>query len=176
MPMTFEQRSPTARTEIEPTPPCLIFIDKEGRWYHKGAEMIHREFIHLFYQNMTLDSKGRYVIQWDGARCYVDVEDTAFVVTRVSLKQGSTPQSSQFHINLSDDTQEILAPDALWVGRGHVLYCRVKSAAFPARFNRAAYYQLAAYIEEDNSAYYLPLNGRRYLIGHERQDAGPSST
>jgi hypothetical protein len=45
-------------------PPCLIFIDKEGRWYHRGAEMIHREFIRLFYNNIELDSRGRYVIDW----------------------------------------------------------------------------------------------------------------
>ena len=175
MPVTSEQSHPAAGTETESIPPCLIFIDKEGRWYHKGAEMIHREFIHLFYQNMTLDSEGRYVIQWDGARCYVDVEDTAFVVTRVSLEPGSTSQSNRFLINLSDSTQETLAPDTLWVGKDHVLYCRVKSNAFPARFNRAAYYQLTEYIEEDNGFYFLPLNGRRYPIGEEKQDAGPAS-
>jgi len=29
-----------AEKEMNELPPCLIFIDKEGRWYHKGAEMI----------------------------------------------------------------------------------------------------------------------------------------
>ena len=54
--------------------PCLIFIDKEGRWYHKGAEMIHREFIRLFYKHMELDPQGRYVINWQGQHCQLPVE------------------------------------------------------------------------------------------------------
>jgi len=125
-------------------PPCLIYIDKEGRWYHRGAEMIHREFIRLFYNNIELDSSGRYVIDWKGQRCYVEVEDTAFVVRSV--------------------TQEELMPDTLYVGQDNVLYCSVKNHTFPARFNRAAYYQLAAYVEEENGTYYLPLNGRKNKI------------
>jgi len=148
----------------ESIPPCLIFIDKEGRWYHQGAEMIRREYIRLFYQNMELDSEGRYLINWADTRCYVDVEDTAFVVTRVSLEDGKRRETSLFQVSLSDDTIEALAPDALWVGKDHVLYCRVKSGAFPARFNRAAYYQLAEFIKEDSRGYFLSLDGRRYYI------------
>jgi hypothetical protein len=150
--------------QTDPIPPCLIFIDKEGRWYHQGAEMIRREFIRLFYQNMELDSEGRYLINWADTRCYVDVEDTAFVVTRVSLEDGDRRQTSLFQVSLSDDTIEALAPDTLRVGKDHVLYCRVKSDAFPARFNRAAYYQLAEFIEEDSRGYFLALDGQRYYI------------
>jgi len=143
-------------------PPCLIFIDKEGRWYHKGAEMIHREFIQLFYQNMELDSLGRYVINWKKERCYVEVEDTAFVVRRVLYQEGNQGQNSRLILYLSDDTQEELIPDTIFIGKGNVLYCKVKNRTFPARFNRAAYYQLAQYIEEEEGTYYLPCNGRRY--------------
>jgi hypothetical protein len=146
-------------------PPCLITIDKDGRWYHKGAEMIHREIIRLFYDNMALDSRGRYVIEWRGQRCYVDVEDTAFVVRRV-VRQGEEvgDGTDRFILSLSDDTQEELVPDTLYVGRDNVLYCSVKNRTFPARFTRAAYYQLAEYVEEENGKYYLPLNGRMNLI------------
>jgi hypothetical protein len=146
-------------------PPCLITIDKDGRWYHKGAEMIHREIIRLFYDNMALDSRGRYVIEWRGQRCYVDVEDTAFVVRRI-VRQGEEvgDGTDRFILSLSDDTQEELVPDTLYVGRDNVLYCSVKNRTFPARFTRAAYYQLAEYVEEENGKYYLPLNGRMNLI------------
>ena len=146
-------------------PPCLIYIDKEGRWYHEGAEMIHREFIRLFYNNMELDSLGRYVIAWKGQRCYVEVEDTAFVVRRVVWQEkGKEDGKERFVLSLSDDTQEELMPDTLYVGRDNVLYCSVKNRTFPARFNRAAYYQLAAYVEEENGVYYLPLNGQKNKI------------
>ena len=149
---------------MDDIPPCLIFIDKEGRWYHQGAEMIRREFIRLFYQNMELDSEGRYLINWADKRCYVEVEDTAFVVRRISYEEGNQDRKPRIELSLSDDTKEALMPDSLSVGRENVLYCKVKSGLFPARFNRAAYYQLAEYIEEEDKNYFLPLNGRKYII------------
>lgn len=149
---------------MDDIPPCLIYIDKEGRWYHQGAEMIHREFIRLFYQNMVLDSKGRYLINWAGQHCYVEVEDTAFVVRRVTCEEGNQGRAHRIELRLSDDTSEALRPDSLYVGKEDILYCTVKSGVFPARFNRAAYYQLAEYIEEDGNNYCLALNGRKYNI------------
>jgi hypothetical protein len=149
----------------EGIPPCLITIDKEGRWYHQGVEMVHRAFLKLFYRHMSLDRSGRYVIDWEGDRCYVDVEDTPFVVQRVVF-EGSPPGAlSRFVLHLNDDTREGLSPETLCLGEAHVLYCKVKEGRFPARFSRPAYYQLAAHIEEDTTGrYYLPLNGERYYI------------
>lgn len=143
--------------------PCLIHIDKEGRWYHKGVEMVRREFIRSFFQQMELDHEGQYIIYWGGERCHVDVADTAFVVRRVShLKE--TGKGPGFVLNLSDDTEEELRPDTLYMGKENVLYCRVKDGIFPARFNRAAYYQLAAHIEATGEDYVLPVNGRNFRI------------
>lgn len=153
-----------SQTGEQDLPPCLIYIDKEGRWYHKGVEMIRRDFVQLFYQNMELDSQGRYVIDWDGKRCYVDVEDTAYVVRSVLYEAGGRDQAARFILYLSDDTQEELVPDSLNIGKDNILYCRVKASTFPARFNRAAYYQLAEYIEEADGAYHLPFRGKRYRI------------
>ncbi|MCD4717901.1 MAG: DUF1285 domain-containing protein [Desulfobacterales bacterium] len=152
------------REKTDDLPPCMIFIDKEGRWYHKGAEMIRRDFVQLFYKNMELDSEGRYVINWNGERFRVDVEDTAFVVRRVVYEDGERTGNARFVLSLSDDTEEDLMPDTLCVGKDNVLYCRVKNRMFPARFNRAAYYQLAEHIEEENVSCYLPLNGNKYNI------------
>ena len=145
-------------------PPCLILIDKEGHWFHKGAEMIHRDFIRLFYENMELDSEGRYVIDWKGRRCEVDVEDTAFVVRSVVCDRGSPDGNDRYLLALSDDTREELLPDTLFVGQDNVLYCKVKNGTFPARFVRPAYYQLARFIEEEGGTCYLPLNGKKYNI------------
>ena len=145
-------------------PPCLIHIDKEGRWYHEGREIIHREIVRLFYQNMELDSQGRYVINWKDQCCWVDVEDTAFVVRRVVYEEGNQVNNSQYVLHLSDDTKEMLQPNTLYVGQHNVLYCKVKSLVFPARFGRAAYYQLAQYVEQEGDTYYLPLNGKKYEL------------
>jgi hypothetical protein len=124
----------------EDIPPCLIFIDKEGRWFHKGLEMVRREIIQLFYQHMEMDSRGRYIIHLASQKCYVDVEDTAFVVYRVTLERREQGHE-RFLVWLSDHTQETLNLDTLYVGKENVLYCRAKDGRFPARFRRAAYYQ-----------------------------------
>ena len=145
-------------------PPCLIYIDKEGRWFHKGTEMIHREFIRLFYQNMELDSKGQYIISLGGDRCYVEVEDTAFVVRRIVFKDEDQDNHARFILFLSDDNQEELFPDTLYIGDKNVLYCTVKNGTFPARFDRPAYYQLARYIKEEDGKYVLPLRREKYFI------------
>jgi hypothetical protein len=145
-------------------PPCLIYIDKEGIWYHKGVKMIHRDFIRLFYRNMELDSDGRYVLNWDGKRCQVHVEDTAFVVRRVIYQVGEPGGNDRLVLSLSDDTKEELMPETIFVGEDNVLYCKVKNHTFPARFNRASYYQLAEYIKEENGTYFLSLNGKDYGI------------
>jgi uncharacterized protein len=144
--------------------PCLIHIDKEGRWFHKGVEMIRREFIRSFFKQMELDDVGRYIIYWGGKRCHVDVADTAFVVRRVSYLDEEIGKGPGFMLNLSDDTQEELTPDTLYMGEENVLYCRVKEGIFPARFNRAAYYQLAAHIEAEGEEYILPVNGKKFKI------------
>jgi uncharacterized protein len=150
--------------DIDELPPCLITIDKEGQWHHEGAEMIRRDFIRVFYQNMEMDVRGRYVIVWNGKRCRVGVADTAYVIWNVAYQDRGTEEPAGFRLVLSDDSQEDLAPETLWVGKDNVLYCRVKNQAFPARFNRAAYYSLAAHIEEKDNAFYLPLNGQWFEI------------
>lgn len=148
----------------ENVPPCMIYIDGEGKWYHEGAEMIHREFIHLFYENMFLDAKGRYLIRWGGKICFVDVEDTAFVVRRVVFEAGQGGEEDRFLLFLSDDMQEALLPETLSLGPENVMYCRVKEGRFPARFNRSAYYQLAGHVEEEDGRFFIPLNGKQYPL------------
>ena len=63
-------------------------------------------------------------------------------------------------LSLSDDSTETLEPAGLRVGKDNVLYCTVKAGRFPARFNRAAYYQLSEYIEEGEDGFYLKLEER----------------
>jgi hypothetical protein len=150
--------------EPERIPPCLIQIDKEGRWYHKGAEITRRDFVRFFYENMVLDSQGRYLIHWEGQVCYVDVEDTAHVILRAVREAGDGSQGERYRLILSDSSEEDLRPQTLWVGKDNVLYCKVKNGSFPARFTRAAYYQLAHHMEEENGTFFLSLNGKKFFV------------
>jgi hypothetical protein len=143
-------------------PPCFILIDKEGRWFHKGAEMIHRDIVRFFYEHIEVDSLGRYVVRWGEEHCYLEVEDTPFVVQKVKVEEDGGIQN--FRLFLSDDTEEILNPETLFVGGENVLYCKVKQGRFPARFLRPAYYQMAEFVREEEGGFHLPLNGEKHFI------------
>jgi hypothetical protein len=146
-------------------PPCFISIDREGKWFHKGAEMVRREIIRFFCDCIEVDSLGRYVIRLGEEQCYLDVEDTPFVVQRAQFQESGGSQ--MFILSLNDDTREVLHPESLFVGPENVLYCKVKEGRFVARFHRPAYYQLAEFVEEEGGEFYLPLNGRKHSIRQE---------
>ncbi len=146
-------------------PSCFIFVDKEGKWFHKGMEMVRREIIRFFCEHLEVDASGRYVINLDEEQCYIEVEDTPFVVRTVQFEE--TGGRKTFLLSLNDETREVLRPESLSVGDEDVLYCRVKEGRFTARFHRPAYYQLAEFVREEDGKFYLPLNGRRYLISHK---------
>jgi len=149
-------------------PSCFIFIDKEGRWFHKGAEMVRRDIVRFFYERIGMDSFGRYMIRWGDERCYLDVEDTPFVVHKVRREEDGGIQG--FRLFLSDDTTEGLTPQTLFLGEENVLYCMVKQGKFPARFHRPAYYQLAEFVQEEEGRFYLPLNGEKHFIHHKSSE------
>lgn len=156
-------------------PPCQIRIDKEGVWYYKGAEMFRREIVNFFYQNIRQDETGHYLIELENDRCYLEVEDTAFVIRSVRQTISEKDGKRVFFLLLSDDTVDLLDLSTLWVGEGNVLYCTVKENRFAARFLRQAYYQLVGDIEydEEQDQYFIPLNGERHYLkeaSHRQKD------
>ncbi len=147
-------------------PPCLIYVDAEGDWYHKGAKIIRKDILRIFYDNLELTPSGLYVIRLKNEECYIENEDTPFVIQQVDV---TTEEGEQkiFKITLKNiDETEILDPSTLWVGNHNVLYCVIRNGKFPARFSRPAYYQLANYIEEDTKEgkFYLRSNGVKHYI------------
>jgi len=119
----------------------------DGRWYADGEPVVHERLALLFSRSLRRKASGGYEV-WIDERYHADVEveDTPYVVTAVSLASGCGPVS--FTVQLHDGSSEPLDPDSLHVGAGNVLYCRVKGGSERARFLRPAYYQLAQFIEE----------------------------
>jgi hypothetical protein len=154
--------------------PCEIWIDREGDWYHQGARMERADIVAHLCQHLDRDEpSGHYVIHTGNEECYLEVEDTPLVITRVISEggeEGGDATGFVLVIKYLDQT-ESLDPASLRVGRDNVLYCTVKPKRLPARFLRPAYYQLADFICEDpeRGGFYLPVAGRRYYIG----GAGP---
>ena len=65
------------------TPYCRIRIDKEGRWYYEENEIINPLVLRSFCQSLERDGQGRYRIIMNSELCYVEVEDTPFVVSAI---------------------------------------------------------------------------------------------
>ncbi|UCG11992.1 MAG: DUF1285 domain-containing protein [Deltaproteobacteria bacterium] len=151
---------------------CEIFIDREGDWFHRGSRMHRSDIVSQLCQHVRGDEpSGRYIIEMGKQRCYLEVADAPFVVTRV-LNEAEKDGDGQdvFLLVLKHlQTPEPLDPTTLWVGEEDVMYCKVREDRLPARFLRPAYYQLAAFIKEDSERgrYYLSLRGRRYYVGHQ---------
>jgi len=149
------------KPEFNDIPPCNIRVDKEGKWYHTiwGTELIHKPMRLFLFSLLERDEKGRYILRLKNQRCYLEVEDTPFVVMRVD-------KTHTFLITLNDETKEELDLNTLWVGDENVLYCKIREGKFEARFSRPAYYQLANYVEFDESQekFYIVLNNHRYFI------------
>jgi hypothetical protein len=147
-----------------------IKIDKDGLWYYQGAHMFRKEILSVFFQSLKIDECGKYLIELGEERCYLNVEDTAFVVAAVYKTK--LPGNGLEHIDilLNDDSCEKLAMNSLCTGRDNVLYCRVKEGKFTARFSRNSYYQLAEFIEqsENGANYFIDLNGEKYFINNNQ--------
>jgi len=99
-------------------------------------------------------------------RCYLDVEDTVFVVEAVYKTKNPYDCQEQIEILLNDGRCEKLEMNSLYIGRENVLYCQVKEGKFTARFSRKSYYQLAEFIEqsENDAEFFIKINGEKYFI------------
>ncbi len=156
-----KEREAEKGTKIpEGLPPCLLRIDKEGKWYHEDAPIVRDDFVRFFYEHLRLNEDGVYIIEWQGRPCYVEVEDTAFVVWGVSYRD----RAKDLILELSDFTQESLDPATLFVGKDNVLYCMVKDNRFPCRFSRKAYYQISQFIEERDGRFCLCLGDQVFIL------------
>jgi uncharacterized protein len=135
-----------------------IFLDKDGRWFHCGVEITHERTIELFSRSVFKDPSGGYRLQVGKEWAKIRVEDAPYLVRAVEFK------GKEIQLTLNDRAEEALDPATLKVGKGHVLYCEVKSGQFPARFTRPAYYQLMTCLGEDAQGFFLEYGGsRRYF-------------
>jgi len=154
----------------KPAEPMLssgISVDREGDWYYQEDKIIREDILELFLSNLRLTSGGTFVIEWRGQRCALEVSDTPFIVSRVDRIRAKARNHEEIHLLLKHlPHPEVLDPTTLRVEEGNVPYCTIRNGQFRAKFSRPAYYQLAAWIEDDpdTGAFFLELNDRRYPI------------
>jgi hypothetical protein len=121
-----------------------ISFGKDGWWYANNERIQHRRINLLFSQHLRKTPEGHYEITIGSDSVPVEIDDAPYVVTRVTASPGH-----MLTLHLNDESEEVLDPSTLYVGQENVLYCCVKRKAHIARFLRPAYYQLAAYVQED---------------------------
>jgi hypothetical protein len=138
---------------------AAIRIDRDGRWYFEGKEIIRRDILSLFYDSLHFDGDG-YYLEINGERAYLEVEDTVFLVRGAELVKQN---EEVFLIKLNDGTEEQLDLTTFRIAEGNIPYCLVKRGRFPARFLRLPFYQVAQHAlhDEETDEYFLLLNGRR---------------
>ncbi|MGV8059369.1 MAG: hypothetical protein AB2L12_15310 [Smithellaceae bacterium] len=148
---------------------CDIKIDKEGIWYYRGAHMFRKDILCIFFESLNIDECGNYIIEMGKERCYLDVEDTVFVVMAVYMTREGNDTGDHISVLLTDDSLERLDLNTLYVGKDNVLYCQVKNRKFTARFSRNSYYQLAQFIEQEEkgNCFFISLNDEKYFINNK---------
>ncbi len=136
------------------------FIDTEGRLWHEGIEFDDPGLLRFFMQNMERLPDGRTRVVCQGEECYFRCEDAPYVVQQIRVHR------AKIDLIFPGDCEEPLDPTTLFVGAKNVLYCKVRSGLFVARFTRKAYLDLARQIRQDpkTKKYQLLIDKKKYPI------------
>jgi uncharacterized protein len=120
-----------------------IRLDREGRFWHEGAEVSHVGLRRALLRWLDRLPDGRPILRLDEERyAYVDVEDADLLAVSARWA-GERPI-----LVLNDESEEELDPSTLELGEGGALYCRVRGGVLTARIITPAYYVLAERIDE----------------------------
>ena len=142
-------------------------VDREGRIYHDGTEIVDPATRRFFLLALTRTPEGRWLAVCQGERNWFESEgrrpeDTPFIVQRLRL----TVESGRLRaveLCLAGDYRELLDPATLEQD-GERLFCAVRRGAFRARFGRLAMQQLAPYLSDGPDGPALALDGRRHAL------------
>ncbi len=145
--------------DFDATPYLKLYIDKEGRWFQNGSEIIHPGIYVLFCGALEATEWGSYQVRLGNQICRVEVEDTPFVVKSVS-----EDETGQILMRLNDGTLEAFDPEKFWISADSIPYCRVKGDVFTARVLRPAYYELSRHVIEEENSYYFLMGDRKVPV------------
>lgn len=136
-----------------------IRIDKDGHWFYEENEIIHPSILKLFCDSLELNKQGKYRIIVENEFCYVDVEDAPFIVRNI---YGDCECGLELFLN--NLHSELLDPETLFFGNDNIMYAKLANG-IPVKFSRAAYYQLALMMEENETGgICLTVRGKSYIF------------
>ena len=137
-------------------------VDRDGRIFHDGTEVVDPLTLRFFMRAMTRTPEGRYLVVCQGEHNWFEAPGTPFVVQRLelALERGALGAAV---LVLPGDHREPLDPAGLECADGQLL-CPVRRGAFPARLGRVAMQQLAPFLVDDAEGPALLLGGARHPI------------
>ncbi|MBW1972836.1 MAG: hypothetical protein DRG20_06620 [Deltaproteobacteria bacterium] len=141
-----------------------IKILKDGTWTYKGAEIIRKDILNLFYKHLEKNEKGKIVLNLDGEKVEIIVEDVPFIVKDIDIIKDPKGDIDSIILTLNDGTKEPLDINTLRINKDNVLYCDVKGGFFSAKFKRPLATYLADFLDEDEKGVYLKVKGRKFFI------------
>jgi hypothetical protein len=146
----------------EPTREYRYQVDRDGRVFHDGTEIIDPAVLRFFLRAMTRTEDGRSLVLCQGERNWFEATDTPFVIQRVRLTvEGGVLQAVE--LCFPGDYREPLDPRTLEAERD-LLFCRVRGGVFRARFGRVAVQQLAPFLVAAGEGSALLLAGARHPV------------
>ncbi len=172
-----DSEAPTLTPEmIERLRQTGIRLDRQGRFWHEGAEVTHPGFRRALLRWLDRLDDGRPVLRLDERRyAYVEVEDAELLVLSARW------EGDRAFLTLNDGSEEELDYGSLRAAEDNALYCAARQGRLEARITTPAYYALAERVEhaeghgsDDSSArspghqpdeLVLRARGRVFVIG-----------
>ena len=142
-------------------------VDREGRIFHDGTEIVDPAVLRFFLLAMTRTEDGRCLVLCQGERNWFDAGDLAlagspFVVQRLRLETEDAGLR-RVELVLAGDYHEPLDASTLESERDQ-LFCRVRGGRFRARFGGVALQQLAPFLLDQGEGSALVVAGVRYPV------------
>lgn len=137
-------------------------VDRDGRIFHDGTEIVDPAVLRFFLRAMTRSADGRCLVLCQGERNWFEASDTPFVIQRLRLT-AAAGRLEAVELCFPGDYREPLDPRTLESERD-LLFCRVRGGAFRARFGRVAMQQLAPFLVDGGEGSALLLGGARHPV------------
>ena len=137
-------------------------VDRDGRIFHDGTEIVDPAVLRFFLRAMTRTDDGRCLVLCQGERNWFEAPDTPFVVQRLRLRvEVGVLEAAE--LCFLGDLREPLDPRTLETERD-LLFCRIRGGAFRARFGRIAVQPLAPFLVDGGEGSVLVLGGARHPV------------
>ncbi|NIA18905.1 MAG: DUF1285 domain-containing protein [Xanthomonadaceae bacterium] len=149
----------------------VVTIDRAGKWWYQGNQIIHSEILALFKQSLEKDPEtGDLFIYYRGEKLSVEVESCPFFIRNVRVVRDGQGEPEAITLVLDDGSDEALVPDSLILDSDGVLKAVVKKGKFMGCCLPAAQFRLAELFDElADGSFQLRLNKKSYLIHCQHQ-------